>query len=141
VILSAATMRILAAILIGLALCGCSSQQKFQEAERATDDFYLQMAKGNYGGIYDATGDPFKAVTSRNEMIALLQMVSSKMGVCGDAERLGFKVNYLTSGTFVAMQYKRKCANGPVQENFNWRVEDGKAVMYAYRANSPLLVK
>jgi hypothetical protein len=46
----------------------------------------------------------FKAVTSRNEMIALLQMVSSKMGVCGDAERLGFKVNYLTSGTFVAMQ-------------------------------------
>jgi hypothetical protein len=134
-------MRILAAVLIGLALCGCSSQEKFQQAERSTDDFYLQMAKGNYGGIYDATGDPFKGVTSRDEMIALLQLVNSRMGACGDAERLGFKVNYLANGTFVAMQYKRKCANGPLQENFNWRVENGKGVMYAYRANSPLLVK
>ncbi len=134
-------MRILAAVLVGLALCGCSSQEKFQEAERATDDFYLQMAKGNYGGIYDATGAPFKEVTSRNEMIALLQMVNTKMGVCGDAERLGFNVNFVSGGAFVAMQYKRKCANGPLQENFNWRVGDGKAVLYAYRANSPLLVK
>jgi hypothetical protein len=30
-------MRILLAVLIGLALCGCSAQKDFQEAERATD--------------------------------------------------------------------------------------------------------
>jgi hypothetical protein len=132
-------MRIVLPLLAVLALSGCSTQKDFQEAERASDEFHLQMARGNYGGIYDATGAPFKAATSRDLLIGMLQRVNRKLGACGSAERQGFNVNYNTGGSFVTMAYTRKCANGPLEESFTWRIESGKAVLYGYHANSPVL--
>ena len=132
-------MRILFLFLAALALSGCSAQKDFQEAERASDEFHLQMAKGNYGGIYDATGAPFKATTSRDLLIGMLQRINRKLGACGAASRQGFNVNYNTGGTFAMISYTRKCANGPLEENFTWRIEGGKAVLYGYHANSPVL--
>lgn len=132
-------MRILLPLLAALAFSGCSTQKNFQEAERATDEFHLQMAKGNYGGIYDATGAPFKATTSRELLIGMLQRINRKLGPCGDPNRQGFNVNYNTGGTFVMMSYTRKCANGPLEESFTWRIEGDKAVLYGYHANSPVL--
>lgn len=132
-------MRILFAALIGLALCGCSTQKDFQEAERATDDFHLQAAKGNYAGIYDASSATFKAAASRDMLTGMMQRINRKLGPCAAPERQGFNVNYNTGGTFVVLNYTRKCANGPLEENFTWRVENGKAVLYGYHANSPLL--
>jgi len=134
-------MRILAALLVGLALCGCSAQKNLQVAQRASDEFHLQFAKGNYGGIYDASGSEFKSSSSRDQIITFLQMVNSKLGACGEPESQSSNVNYLTSGTFATMIYKRKCANGLLEENFSWRLEDGKAVLRGYHVNSPALTK
>jgi hypothetical protein len=132
-------MRIFLALLIVLTLCGCSTEKHFQEAEHATDEFHMQFAKGNYGGMYDATGSLFKSNTSRDQLIGMLQRINRKLGTCGDPKRQGFNVNYNTNGIFVSLMYSRKCANGPLGEYFNWRIEEGKAVLYGYRADSPVL--
>jgi hypothetical protein len=125
-------MRILIAALVLVALCGCSSQKYFQEAERASDDFHLQMAKGNYGGIYDASGPAIRETSSREEFISMLQGLDHRLGVCGAPERKGFNVNYNTGGTFVMMNYSRKCVNSSLEERFDWRIQDGKAVLHGY---------
>jgi hypothetical protein len=132
-------MRILAIILIGLSLCGCSSQKNFQEAERATDEFYMQYAKGNYGGIYDASDSAIKTNVSRDQMIGMLQKINRKLGACGAPERRGFRVNYDTKGTFVTLNYTRKCAKGQLNENFVWRMDGGQTILDGYHFNSPAL--
>ncbi|MGZ4877186.1 MAG: hypothetical protein ACXV8X_06750 [Candidatus Angelobacter sp.] len=129
-------MRILLSVLIGVALCGCSSQKNFQEAERATDEFHMQMAKGNYGGIYDASGPAIRETASRDQFISMLQGLDHRLGACGAAERKGFNVNYNTGGAFVAMVYSRKCANTSLEERFDWRIEGGRASLHGYHFKS-----
>jgi hypothetical protein len=125
-------MRIFLAVLIGVVLCGCSSQKNFQEAERATDEFHMQVAKGNYGGIYDASGPAIRDTASREQFITMMQGLNQKLGVCAAPDRTSFNVNYNTGGTFVIMTYSRKCANALLQERFDWRMEGGKAVLHGY---------
>jgi hypothetical protein len=132
-------MRIFAFVLFGLLFCGCSGQQDFQKAERATDEFHMQFAKGNYGEIYDASDSAIKTSATREQMIGMLQRINRKLGPCGDPNRQGFNVNYHTSGRFVTMPYTRKCANGQLTENFIWRIQDGKPILYSYRFNSSVL--
>jgi len=129
-------MRILFAVFIGIVLCGCSSQKDFQEAERATDEFHLQLARGNYGGIYDASGPAIRDTASRDQFISMMQGLNQKLGVCGTADRKGFNVNYTTGGTFVAMVYSRKCANTSLEERFDWRIEGGRASLHGYHFKS-----
>jgi hypothetical protein len=126
-------MRILAAILTGVVLlCGCSAQKNFQEAERASDEFHMQVARKNYGGIYDASGSAIRETASRDQFVSMLQGLDHKLGVCGAPDRTGFNVNYNTAGTFVVMVYSRKCANNFLEERFDWRIEDGKASLHGY---------
>lgn len=129
-------MRILLAVLIGAALCGCSSQKNFQEAERATDDFHMQMAKRNYGVIYDASGPAIRDTGSRDQFISMLRALHQRLGACGAPDRKGFNVNYNTGGTFVVMVYSRKCANSSLEERFDWRIEGGRASLHGYHYKS-----
>src|SRR4029077_20299703 len=129
-------MRIFIAVFVGLILCGCSSQKDFQEAERATDDFHMQMAKRNYGSIYDASGPAIRDMASRDQFISMLRALDQNLGACGAPDRKGFNVNYNTGGTSVAMVYSRKCANSSVEERFDWRIEGGRAVLHGYHYKS-----
>ena len=130
-------MRTFAFLLFGLLFCGCSSQADFQKAERATDEFHMQFAKGSYGEIYDASDGAVKTSATREQMIGMLQKINLKLGPCGDPQRQSFNVNYNTSGRFVTMVYTRKCANGQLAENFVWRIQEGKPILYGYHFNSP----
>ncbi len=132
-------MRLLTIILFGMLFSGCSSQKDFQQAERATDEFHMQFAKGSYGEIYDSSDKPIKTSATREQMIGMLQRINRKLGPCGDPNRQGFNVNYNTGGTFVTMVYTRKCANGQLEENFVWRIQGGKPILYGYHFNSPVL--
>jgi hypothetical protein len=132
-------MRILAFVFFGLLFCGCSSQENFQKAERATDEFHMQFAKASYGEIYDASDSAVKTNATREQMIGMLQRINRKLGPCGDPQRQSFNVNYNTSGRFVTMVYTRKCANGQLAENFVWRIQDGKPILYGYHVKSPAL--
>jgi len=132
-------MRILAFVFFGLLFCGCSSQEDFQKAERATDEFHMQFAKASYGEIYDASDSAVKTNATREQMIGMLQRINRKLGPCGDPQRQSFNVNYNTSGRFVTMVYTRKCANGQLAENFVWRIQDGKPILYGYHVKSPAL--
>jgi hypothetical protein len=120
-----------------LLLASCSSQKNFQEAERASDDFHLQVAKGNYGGIYDSAGSGVKSAATRDQLIAMLREINSKMGTCGEAMRQGFNMNVNTGGTFVTLVYTRKCVNGSLEEQFTWLMEDGRAVLHGYHYKLP----
>ena len=132
-------MRLLTIVLFGVLLSGCSTQKDFQQAERATDEFHMQFAKGSYGEIYDTSDSAIKKSATREQMIAMLQRVNRKLGACGDPQRQSFVVNYNTNGTFVTMVYTRKCANGQLEENFIWRIQDGKPILYGFHFNSPVL--
>lgn len=125
-------MRTLAIILLGLILSGCSAQKNFQAAERATDEFHMQYAKGSYGEIYDASDDAIRTSVTRDQMIAMMQDANGKLGACAAAERQNFRINYNTNGTFVTMDYTRKCAHGQLQENFVWHIKDGAPILYGY---------
>jgi hypothetical protein len=131
-------MRRLLAVLIGVIVCGCSSQKNFQEAERATDDFHMQMAKRNYGGIYDASGPAIRNTAARDQFVSMLQALDHRLGACGAPDRKSFNVNYNTGGAFVVMVYSRKCANSPLEERFDWRIEGGRASLHGYHYKSGL---
>ena len=62
------------------------------------------------------------------------------MGACTDASQGGWNINATMSGTFVALRYTRKCANGDLKEQLIWKMEGGKPVLQRYNADSPLLL-
>ena len=133
-------MRILALATVLLALCGCSAKADYQAAKTATDNFHQQMAAANYAAIYDVTNSGFRANTSRETLIGFLKRINRKLGPCGEASQQGFNVNYNTGGAFVTLSYSRKCAKAELEEQFVWQIEGGKALLFRYNADSPVLL-
>lgn len=129
-----------ASLLAALLLCSCSMSRDRDIARRAVEQFHQRLAAGQDDTVYDAADPIYKQSVSREINHGLLWRIRRKMGSCQGSENTRYFVNAGTSGTFVTLQYRTKCANGELDEEFVWHVEEEGAALVSYRANSPLLL-
>ena len=90
--------------------------------------------------IYDAAGDEFKKAGKKDDIVALLETVRSKLGVAHESKRTKWNVNYHTSGTFITLIYETRFQRDKASEQFVFRVDGDDAKLIGYKIDSPLLV-
>lgn len=119
----------------------CSSLMKGKElAEPAVEKFHAQFNEEKYSEIYNQADDEFKKSVTEQQLTELLMAVRRKLGTVKNASAAGWKVNTTTNGTFANVTYEVEFSEGKGTEQFVFRINDDKALLYNYNVNSPLLI-
>jgi len=128
---------ILAAILFA---SSCASPADTAVAERQVIQFHQQFDAASYADIYEQSAPEFKAATTADKFVALLEAVHRKLGATKSSEKQNWLVNFYTSGTFVTLTYKTTFAEGDGIEKFVYKKEDNEAKLIGYNINSNVLI-
>jgi hypothetical protein len=105
-------------------------------AEQAVPRFHELLDAGNFIEIYEKSSDDLKTSATQKDFVALLEAVHRKLGNTKSAEKIGWNVNYQTSGTFVTLNYKTAYADGNADEQFVYRLDGKVALLAGYHVNS-----
>jgi hypothetical protein len=125
---------------LAFALSACSVAKDAQLAEEAVPKFHEQLDAGQFQDIYEQSGEDLKQAANRQEFIALLDAVHRKLGNTQSATKRGWAVNYVTSGTFVTLNYLTAYAEGEAHEQFVYRLDGQQALLVGYLVNSNTLI-
>ena len=131
--------------LLTLALClaalsSCSVTKSKGIAERAVGQFHDQLNAGRYHDIYVQSDDGFRQATSEADAVALFEAIRRKLGTVKNPTQTGWHVNATTAGTMVSLAYDIEFSEGKGTEQFVFHVTGGKALLFNYNVNSPLLI-
>jgi hypothetical protein len=126
--------------LVAVLLIGCHPVKNTQAAEQAVTAFHQQLDTGDFKGIYAATHADFKKAATEKEFVDILEAVHRKLGNIQSTQRATWNINSYNFQTNVSMTYDTTFEQGKAKESFNYRIEDGKAVLRGYNINSPTLI-
>jgi hypothetical protein len=99
-------------------------------------EMHSKVDSGDCAGVYRDASSGFRQSVSLEEWTTICEGVRSTMGRYSSAERGGINSSKNTSGSFVAVQYKSKFAEGDAEETFTWRREGQGYKLYGYNINS-----
>lgn len=119
---------------------GCGMSDSFGAAKSAVIEFHSRMNAEQYDAIYDAADPAFRQALNREAAHNFFSLLHGKFGNYGSATTTNLDYNTTTEGRFVNMNCTATYNNGAVQEEFKWKINGGKAQLYNYNANSPLLL-
>ena len=131
--------------LVTLALClaalsSCSVTKGKGIAEGAVVQFHEQLNAGQYHDIYVQTDEGFRRAATEVDTVALFEAIRRKLGTVKNSTQTGWNVNATTSGTMVSLGYDVEFSEGKGTEQFVFHVTGGKALLFNYNINSPLLI-
>jgi hypothetical protein len=118
----------------------CGVQKGKEAAEKAVEKFHNQLNAGQYHQIYTESDEGFRKGVTEETTTALFDAVRRKLGTVQQAKTTGWHVNANTGGTFVTLSYTVDFSEGKAVEQFVYKVSDGKALLFNYNINSPLLI-
>ena len=128
-------------VIISLVLCSCSASVDYRDAKNATDTFHHLFDSGQYAAIYSNASEGIQKGASRDQFLGFMSRVSRKMGKCAELSVVASaRYQATTSGNFVIINSSRTCVNGKLDEQFAWQMIEGKATLFHYTVNSPLLL-
>jgi hypothetical protein len=125
---------------LALSLLGCSMSADTAVAEKQVQTFHQLFDAGEFADIYDRSADELRKATSKREFVALLEAVHRKLGHTKSSDKVGWNVNYQTSGEFVSLNYKTAYENGDANEQFVFLMHDQTALLAGYVVNSTALI-
>lgn len=121
-------------------LCGCSMSADSALAEQAVPKFHEELDAGSFDAIYNGSADELKKATTQQDFVALLDAIHRKLGNTKASDKMGWRVNYQTSGSYVTLDYKTWFDGGNAQEEFVFRMNDKAALLVGYHINSTALI-
>jgi hypothetical protein len=127
------------AALTGLA--ACSPGTEVPAAERAVAAFHIALDSGRFGAIYAASSEEMKRTTSAEDLTRLLEAVHGRLGRFRAGSTRSWNDSRTASGRFVTLDYAASYERGAAEENFVFRIDDGRAVLAGYHVNSGSLVE
>lgn len=134
------TKHIVLLILVVTLQLSCGVKKGKESAEKAVEKFHSQLNAGQYHEIYTESDEGFRKGITEENTVALFDAVRRKLGTVQRANSSGWHVNTNPGGTFVTLGYDVEFTEGKAVEQFVYRVSDGKALLYNYNINSPLLI-
>jgi len=118
----------------------CSFTKGKALAESAVTQFHNQYNAGQFHDIYNQADDGFKKSDTESHMVEFFEALHRKLGPVKGANQTGWYVNATTDGTIVTLRYEMELSEGKGSEEFVFRVNGDKALLYNYHVNSPLLI-
>jgi len=133
------TKQVLFACLL-IATTSCSFSKGKQLAESAVVQFHEQYNAGQFHDIYNQADDGLKQHDTEASLVQLFEAVHRKLGTVKWANQTRWYVNATTGGTFVTLSYDTDFSEGKGTEEFAFRINGDKALLYSYHVNSNLLI-
>jgi uncharacterized protein DUF3887 len=121
-------------------LSACSPGKDVPIAEAGVVDFHQKLNNGDFDTITNEASAEFKAATKQDDFIKLLSVIHRKLGNFQSSKSTGWNDTVATGGTTVTLNYSATYENGTADENFVFRITDGKAVLLGYHINSMALI-
>lgn len=123
-----------------LFISGCSMKKDADTAEAQIPNFHTQLNSGSYVAVYQGSSQDLKKATTEQDFTALLEAISRKLGKFRNSKQVNWNVSYNTWGSYVTLIHKAEYENGPADEKFVYRLEDGEAKLAGYHINSNVLI-
>lgn len=130
---------VMVAVLLATAT-SCSLTKGKGIAEAAARQFHDRYNAGQFHEIYSETDEGFKKATSEADFTALLEALRRKLGTVKETNPAGWGVNATPMGTMATLGYDVEFSEGKGQEQFVFRINGDKAMLFNYNVNSPLLI-
>jgi outer membrane murein-binding lipoprotein Lpp len=131
------TVSIATALLLG----GCLNQADSAKMDAAETQFFAQAKAKQYEAIYDAAAPEFKAATTADTFVGMMQRIDRKLGDCqSPVKQLNWRANATTEGYFMTQGYASTCANGKLDQTLSLVMRNGVVQVEGYDAKSPLLL-
>ena len=118
----------------------CSLMKSREPAEAAVANFHIQYNDGQFREIYSQADNEFKKSASEEQLLQLLETARRKLGMVKQSTQTKWNVNATTSGTLITLTYDVEFSEGKGTEQFVWRMNEDRALLYNYNVNSPLLI-
>jgi hypothetical protein len=132
--------RTVAALAIAGALAGCSVGHDLPAVNAAVGVFHQELNAQDFDKIYSDAGPDFKNPTSPPDYTQLLSPIHRKHGNFVSGAPGGWNDNVNTSGHFVTLGFSAKYERGAAEENFVYRIDNGKALLAGYHISSNALI-
>ena len=113
-------------------LAACGASEKVAAAEQGVEDFRRLSAGKRWGEIYDGASPELKQQATRDDFVAMLRDIDTKLGAVTNGRRVGYNVNIGSGGSLVAMSYETAFERGKATEEFVYLVRDDKAALAGY---------
>ena len=127
-------------LLFLMLLTACSMKQDISMAQRAAEGFHQSLRVHQDGAITVDVAPGFYQAVGVQGRRAYLARIRSALGAPVSSSLINVHVDHMPAGTFLSARYQTQFENGNAQEDFSWRIENGRPYLVAYVAASPLLL-
>jgi hypothetical protein len=127
-------------IAASLLMASCSGGEDVAGAEKAIAQFHGQLNSANYQDIYARSDQGLKDVTSKADMIKLLDAIHRKLGAYQAGKQTGWRVNYNTAGNNTVIQFESRFEKGAAAETFTFVGDAQSPRLLSYNINSQALI-
>jgi hypothetical protein len=128
-----------------LGMCGVlfvKAKESGLQAEHEVALFHQRLESEQYDAIWAGAAPALQASISQLAFSQYLVGVHDKMGSCtAPLKPTNYFANASTSGTTVHLQYRVKCANGALDEAFNFAKNGTEMALLGYQASTPFMPK
>lgn len=105
----------------------------------AVAHFHQELNAGSFDQIWQAADEGFRRGGTREQLLAVLLMVHTKLGDANSSTLFNIQVNANPNGTFIVAAYNTRFAKAPAVEKFTWKKTGGVLKLYGYNVNSDAL--
>ena len=118
---------------------GCNPTKVTKFTDDATAQFVRRVEQGKDDEIYASAAPEFLKSTTREDLVRTSSLLRQKMGACSNFERRKITFETTLHGPVVTTIVHATCDNGPLAESFTWLIENDRALLLNFGADSPAL--
>jgi hypothetical protein len=134
-------MRSFWAVVLASSLAACSVGSDRTAAEQGVADVHKAFSAGQFATVYDASAPDMKTSISREDFVNMFGGIYARTGPYQSGKTTDWKANYNTDGSYVVLNHDAQFRNAKGQEEFVFRVKDGKAVLAGYHVKTDIPVE
>ena len=113
-------LKLFAAALFALFLAACNPMAQLDGSETTISEFHETYNSGDAQALYALTSDEFRSATTPEQMQALVDLVTERMGAVQSTEREGFNINTNNGLTETKVTMKTQFAKGEGTETYTF---------------------
>ena len=130
-------VRFLVAAMFAMLLAACNPMAQLDDSEAAIAKFHETYNAGDARALYGLTSAEFRKATSAQDMEALVQSVSERMGAVETTEREGFNLNTNNGLTVSTVTMKTQFEKGEGIETFTFHGTGDDLRLVGWNIDSP----
>lgn len=130
-------LKLFATALLALFLAACNPMAQLDAGEEAITKFHETYNTGDAQALYAQTSDEFRSVTTPDQMQALVDLVSDRMGAVKSSEREGFNLNTNNGLTETTVTMKTQFEKGEGLETFLFHGTGDDQRLVGWHVDSP----